>query len=109
MHNYRVIESIGSGTFGEVFLAEERATEQLVAIKVIKQSFGSLEDCLKLREVRALRQLKHPSLMSIKNLLFEDGQLLIVCEYSPSNLYDKYIASAGQLPSSETVRYRYLH
>lgn len=104
MHNYRIIHNIGSGTFGDVYLAEDRHTEELVAIKVLKQSMPTLEDCLKLREVRALRKFKHPNLMSMKNMHFQNGQLFIICEYVSGNLYDEFIAIPEKRPSIETVK-----
>jgi len=40
IENYDLIEILGEGSFGVVYLAEERDTERLVAVKVLKSQFA---------------------------------------------------------------------
>jgi serine/threonine protein kinase len=82
MERYRIIKKIGSGTFGDVFTAEDIVTLETVAIKIIKRQTSSLQSCLKLREIQALIKLEHPNLMALKGLYHCKGRLWIVCEYA---------------------------
>ncbi|CAI9089442.1 OLC1v1024014C1 [Oldenlandia corymbosa var. corymbosa] len=63
-------------------------TGEFVAVKVIKQSFDSWtwEDCLNLREVKALRKMNHPHVVKLKELIKEQGTLYFVFEFMDCDL-----------------------
>ena len=69
---YAVVKStIGSGAYGLVCKAFDTETKQMVAIKKIVNLFSSgiMETKRVLREISILRQLSHPNVISIKNIL----------------------------------------
>lgn len=62
------MECLGDGSYGVVHRAINLETHESVAIKIMKEQFDSFEDCLKLREVKALIKLKdHPNVIKLKN------------------------------------------
>jgi serine/threonine protein kinase len=65
----RLIESIGRGTFGEVFRAWDTRLDREVALKLIpaRQSFSNPADSTLLQEGRLLAKVRHPNVVSIYN------------------------------------------
>ncbi len=78
---YRIIEPLGSGGFGTVYLAEDTWIDKRVAIKVPHRQtldFGEL-----LREPRLLAALNHPNIVTVVTAEKQDGVFFIVMEYVP--------------------------
>ncbi|KAF0695402.1 Aste57867_13751 [Aphanomyces stellatus] len=67
---YQVIKVLGSGSYGEVLAASDTQTGASVAIKKIPQAFRELLDTKRiLRELSLLRQLRHPHLIRLWDIL----------------------------------------
>lgn len=49
MQKFQVVEKLGEGAYGEVVKAKNTETGDVVAIKQIKQSFHTWEECMRLR------------------------------------------------------------
>ena len=56
MNKYELLEKIGDGTFGVVFEGRNKETNEVVAIKRLKEKFKSLEECLAKTEVKILER-----------------------------------------------------
>jgi serine/threonine protein kinase len=52
MNRYKVISTIGDGSFGVVAKAINISTGETVAIKRMKKKYKSWEECIQLREVK---------------------------------------------------------
>lgn len=80
---YHVLERLGAGGMGEVFLAEDTRLKRRVALKRLTAS--SLADPSArrriLREARAVAQLHHPGIASIFDILEDADCAWIVMEY----------------------------
>jgi serine/threonine protein kinase len=60
----------------------------VVAIKKMKGQYASWDDCLNMREVKALKKLNnHPNLIKIKEMTRKNDEVNIVFEYCDRNLY----------------------
>eukprot|EP00882_Tetradesmus_deserticola_P019934 GHRQ01021485.1.p2 GENE.GHRQ01021485.1~~GHRQ01021485.1.p2 ORF type:complete len:107 (+),score=46.68 GHRQ01021485.1:815-1135(+) len=81
MNRYKVVKQLGDGTYGNVWKAINRQTNEVVAIKKMKRKFFSWEECMALREVRSLRKLSHPSVVKLKEVIRENDELFFVFEY----------------------------
>ena len=58
LHEYSIIDKIGEGSFGTVFMAECKSSKQYVAIKHIKDFAKNEHDCMMvLREIQIMRQI----------------------------------------------------
>jgi eukaryotic-like serine/threonine-protein kinase len=81
---YRIIEDLGSGANGEVYLAEDTRLGRKVAIKTLS-ALGSkdLADARRwvLREARAAARLNHPNIASVYDVLESPDGAHIVMEY----------------------------
>src|SRR5499427_10552832 len=87
---YRIIEPLGSGGFGTVYLAEDTWIDKRVAIKVPHRQaldFGEL-----LREPRLLASVSHPNIVAITTAEKQDSVFFIVMEYGPGETLESIIA-----------------
>lgn len=81
--HYRIIEKLGSGGMGEVFLAQDTKLERKVAIKMLPAK--SIDDAQAkkrlFREARAAATLDHPNICSIYEVNEDGDSLFIVMQY----------------------------
>ena len=92
---YKIQQSIGSGGFGTVYLAEDTWIDKKVALKVPhKQNldFGEL-----LREPRLLASLNHPNIVAILTAEKQENVFFIVMEFVPGVTLETIIARDGAL------------
>ncbi len=100
---YRILEPLGSGGFGTVYLAEDTWIDKRVAIKVPhRQSldFGEL-----LREPRLLASLNHPNIVTVITAEKQDNVFFIVMEYVPGETLENIIANRGALELTLALDY----
>ena len=99
MEDYEIIKRLGGGSFADVFLAKEKATSDMVAIKVLKKKYRKFDECCELRECKSLQKLCKDSLQTqkgyeniikLKQIIFEKktGKLNLVFEYMETDLYE---------------------
>lgn len=79
---------IGRGSFGEVYKAKNKITNELVAIKKFSKKYHSLEKCKELREVKSLTKLEHDNIIKLYDVILEENTLYLVFELMDQNLYD---------------------
>ncbi len=100
---YRILEPLGSGGFGTVYLAEDTWIDKRVAIKVPHRQgldFGEL-----LREPRLLASLNHPNIVTVITAEKQDNVFFIVMEYVPGETLETIIANRGALDLALALDY----
>jgi serine/threonine-protein kinase len=100
---YRILEPLGSGGFGTVYLAEDTWIDKRVAIKVPHKQNVDFSDLL--REPRLLASLNHPNIVAISTAEKQDGVFFIVMEYVPGETLEEIIAVQGALDLSLALDY----
>ncbi|MGL6077069.1 MAG: serine/threonine-protein kinase [Fimbriiglobus sp.] len=97
--SYVILDRIGGGGMGQVFLAEHAEMRRLVALKVL--SVPNPEDTVArerfLREARAAAALNHPHIIKVFDLNRESRMLYLVMEYLPGLNLQEYIGKHGPL------------
>ncbi|XP_062213003.1 cyclin-dependent kinase F-3-like isoform X2 [Phragmites australis] len=88
MERYKLVREIGDGTCGNVFMAYHVETTEIVAVKKMKRKFYQWEECVSLREVKALQKLIHPNIVKLKEVTMENHELFFIFEHMECNLYD---------------------
>ena len=65
--NYRIVEKIGAGGMGEVYLAEDTKLKRQVALKFLPAQFSADVDFRArfVREAEAMAKLNHPNIITI--------------------------------------------
>ena len=81
--HYQLIEKLGSGGMGDVYRAQDFRLNRTVAIKVLSESHsGDAERRARFQqEAQAASALNHPNIITIHDVLFEEGTEFIVMEY----------------------------
>lgn len=87
MNKYKVVKTLGEGSFGSVFLAQNTKSNQKVAIKKMKQDYKSWKECLHLRELMSLKVLRHVNIVRLKEMVLENQKLHFIFEFCESDLY----------------------
>ena len=87
---YRILDQLGKGGMGVVYLAEDARDGRRVAIKVLPKDFVSDEDRLARfnregRMLEELKSLKHPNIAEIYEQAEYDGAPCLVLEYVPGD------------------------
>jgi hypothetical protein len=80
--HYRLMEPLGAGGMGEVYLAEDTKLERRVAVKILPPSFASDPDRLFRfeQEAKALAALNHPNIVTIYSVEEADGLHFLTIE-----------------------------
>ncbi|XP_074854612.1 cyclin-dependent kinase-like 1 isoform X2 [Carettochelys insculpta] len=82
MEKYEKIGKVGEGSYGVVFKCRNRDTGQVVAIKKFLESEDDpVIKKIALREIRMLKQLKHPNLVNLLEVFRRKRKLHLVFEY----------------------------
>jgi eukaryotic-like serine/threonine-protein kinase len=102
---YRIERPIGRGGMGTVWLCRDERLERDVAIKQIGTLPGETAPDLAraMREARSSAALNHPHVVSIYNVVEEDGHIWLVMEYVASRTLAQVIAQDGPLSPQATA------
>ncbi|TGZ64702.1 hypothetical protein CRM22_006239 [Opisthorchis felineus] len=77
---YKLIESIGTGTYGEVYKALRLRTKEIAAVKIIK--IDAKDDIRAiLQEIQTLRDCKHHNIVQFFGSYFRNNKLWICMEF----------------------------
>ncbi|XP_055936071.1 cyclin-dependent kinase 2-like [Argiope bruennichi] len=97
LRNFEKIEKVGEGTYGVVYKAEDKSTKKLVALKKIRlkcETEGVPSTAL--REISLLKELEHPNVVRLEDVVYSDQKLYLVFEYLDFDLKKQL----DQLPSN---------
>ena len=105
--SYLILDQIGSGGMGQVYLAEHTAMRRLVALKVFPPY--SADDAVAkerfLREARAAAALDHPNIVRVFDLCQEGRLLYLVMEYVEGISLQALVARHGSIEVSAACSY----
>jgi serine/threonine protein kinase len=92
---YRIVDSLGSGGFGTVYLAEDTWIHKKVALKVPHKQTLDFGDLLK--EPRLLASMSHPNIVTVLTAEKQDDVFFIVMEYVTGETLEHIIQREGAL------------
>jgi serine/threonine-protein kinase len=105
--SYLILDQLGTGGMGQVYLAEHAAMRRLVALKVFPPY--SAEDVVArerfLREARAAATLDHPNIVRVFDLCQEGKILYLVMEYVEGISLQALVARRGPLNVAAACHY----
>ncbi len=88
---YKILDKLGSGSFGKVYLAQNKFTKEKVAMKEIKKSNKDLLSDGEIKdEIDILKSLDHPDIVRIIESYNTKDSYVLVTEYCEGGeLYDQ--------------------
>jgi eukaryotic-like serine/threonine-protein kinase len=102
--NYQILNLIGKGAFGEVYLAEHVFYKTHVAIKVLYAPLNTQNMGDFINEVRVFR-FEHPNIARVRDCVVEDERLFLVMNYMPHGNLRQRHPRGTQLSWEEIVLY----
>lgn len=100
--HYKVLFTLGQGTFGTVRLAWHLKTEALVAIKTVELSKKTIRGIR--AEIAALEKVHHPNIICLFQILTTSRHVNLVTEYIPGGNLFEIIQEDGPLPEEEAQK-----
>lgn len=98
--NYQIGRLIGKGSFGKVYLASHKLTN---GSKVVLKS-AQKDDANLAREIHHHRQLKHPHIARLYEVIVTETLVWLVLEYCPGDELYNYLIRNGRLSIQKTKR-----
>jgi len=104
---YRILNQIGAGGMGQVFLAEHAALRRRVALKVLPPRRALEPENVDrfYREARAAAALDHPNIVHAYDVACDRGTHFLVLEYIEGDTLDRRLAAQGRLAVGEAAGY----
>jgi serine/threonine-protein kinase len=102
---YEILEQLGAGGMGEVWLAEDTRLGRKVAIKILPEQFASDPERLARfeQEARASAALNHPHIAAVYDVGHENGVHFMVQEHLEGRTLRAATAD-GRLPLAQALR-----
>ena len=94
---YQILESIGSGGMGEVYVAEDPKLSRKVALKVLPPEMAARPERLMRfeREAKAVAALNHPNIVTIHSVEEADGLHFLTMELVEGKTLSELIPKKG--------------
>jgi serine/threonine protein kinase len=100
---YVLVEPIGSGAMGEVWVAIDPDLDRKIALKLLRRTRASREDNPRLiREARAMARLNHPNVVAVHDVGEVEGRVFIAMEFVAGESLAEFVAR-GPHPWSDVL------
>ena len=103
------LSKIGEGTYGVIYKAKDVQSEKIVALKKIKlnpEIEGTPSTAI--REIALLKELKHPNIIHLLDVIHTSKKLSLIFEYCETDLKkkeDEYLNKNEKLPRDLVKKY----
>ena len=105
---YKILSEIGHGGMSVVYMAINEKANKTWAVKEVrkdgKMDFNTVRQGL-MAEIKTLKNLKHPNLPSIVDVIEDEDSFIIVMDYIEGRSLDKIIEENGAQPESFVVEW----
>ncbi len=105
MNDFEIGKPLGKGKFGNVYLAREKRSKYIVAIKVILKhqvQKDGLEHQLR-REIEIQSHLRHPNILRLYGCFDDDSRVYMILEYAPKGDLYTLVKSVGKLNDEQAA------
>jgi serine/threonine-protein kinase len=104
--HYRIVEKIGAGGMGEVYLAQDTKLGRQVAIKFLNEEFSRDADKLNrfVQEAKAASALNHPNILTVYEIGEADGKNYIATELIDGKTLREHLSHKESLPLNTILK-----
>jgi len=105
--HYLVLEKLGSGGMGDVYVAEDTRLNRRVAVKFLRSEVSDARDSRAriLREARAAAALNHPNIVHIYSVEEASDLVFITMELVQGRSLRQLLAAGTGLPLAQTISF----
>jgi len=107
LKDFEIGKPLGRGKFGAVYLAREKRTKYIVAIKVLQKSQllkAGVEHQLR-REIEIQSHLRHRHILRMYGYFYDAKRIYLILEYSPGGELYKRLTAKGHFSDRSAARY----
>lgn len=107
LEDFEIGRPLGRGKFGNVYLARERKSKFVVALKVLFKSQlqkGSVEHQLR-REIEIQSHLRHPHILRLFGYFYDETRVYLILEYAPKGELYKMLQQQGKFSEKQSAIY----
>lgn len=107
LKDFDIGRKLGRGKFGAVYLARERSTHFIVAIKVLekRQLFRSNVEHQLRREIEIQAHLRHKNILRMYGFFYDEKRIYLILEYAPGGELYKHLTARGRFDERTSARY----
>ncbi len=105
---YKILDEVGHGGMSVVYMVRNEKANKTWAVKVVrkdgKMDFNTVRAGL-VAEIETLKNLNHPNLPSIFDVIEDDESFIIVMDFIEGNSLDKVLEESGAQPEEFVVEW----
>lgn len=105
--NFDIGRPLGRGKFGNVYLAREKETKFVIALKVLfKKQIASqgIEHQVR-REIEIQSHLRHPNILRMYGFFHDDQRIYLILEYAAGGTLFNAMKKEGKFPELKAAKY----
>ena len=108
LEKYQKLDKVGEGTYGVVYKCQNKETKKYVALKKIRlENEDEGMPSTAIREISILKQLNHPNIVNLLDLIHGEKKLYLVFEYLNHDLKKYLNLNNGPLEPQIVKSYLY--
>lgn len=107
LDNFDIGRPLGKGKFGNVYLAREKSTKFILALKVLFKSQlekSGVEHQLR-REIEIQSHLRHPNILRLYGYFHDRTRVYLILEYAPRGELYKQLQKMGKFDEERSASY----
>lgn len=105
--NFDIGRPLGRGKFGNVYLAREKETKFVIALKVLfKKQIGlqGIEHQVR-REIEIQSHLRHPNILRLYGFFHDEQRIYLILEYAPGGTLFNALKSVERFDEKTSAKY----
>ena len=107
LEDFEIGKPLGRGKFGSVYLARERKTKYIVALKVLQKAQllkAGVEHQLR-REIEIQSHLRHRNILRMFGYFYDEKRIYLILEFAPQGELYKRLTSVTRFKEPEAAQY----
>lgn len=107
LQDFDIGKPLGKGKFGRVYLAREKSSKYIVALKILfkaEMREHRVENQLR-REIEIQSHLRHPHILRLYGYFYDEKRVFLILEYAAQGELYKYLQESEVFDEPRAARY----